>query len=145
MSISSILTDLESQVSTTLGSLWSELDYVYNLEANSARSMDFKYGVGASEGQSVLGVTKAVTVDFGFFVVLTKRFINRSSDEKQRTIISDIYNEFENINVAVFQKKLGNSAVLLVSDLAYSEPEVIGEDAISIRVDLIIKYRNQTT
>lgn len=144
MSVSSILTSLESQVSATLGASWKELDYVYDLEANSTRSIDLRYGVGASEGVSVLGTTKAVTVDFNFFVILSKSFKNRSCDAKQRTVLSEIYDEFENINVNVFQKKLGNAQVLLVSDLSYSEPEVIHE-GLAVRVDFLIKYRNQTS
>ena len=144
MSVSSILTDLESQVATTLGASWSELDYVYDLESNSAKSIDFKYGIGAGEGFNVSGTTKAITVDFSFFVILTKAFKNRSDDTKQRTVLSEIYDQFESININVFQKKLGNSAVLLVSDLSYSEPEVIHE-GIGVRVDFVIKFRNATT
>jgi len=143
MSVSSILTDLEAQVATTLGATWSELDYVYNLEANGAKSIDLRYGVGSGEGSSVAGTTKAITVDFNFFVVLTKSFKNRSDDSNQRTVLSEIYDQLETININVFQKKLGNSAVLLVSDLSYSEPEVIHE-GLAVRVDFIIKFRNQT-
>ena len=142
MSVSSILTDLEAQVSATLGVEWKELEYVYDLESNAARNVDLRYGIGAADGESVSGTIKAVTMDFNFFVVLSKSFKNRSSDENQRVIISEIYDEFETININVFKKKLGNSTVLVVSDLSYNEPEVIHE-ALFIRVDFLIKFRNQ--
>ena len=144
MSVSSILTNLESQVSTTLGATWNELEYVYNLEDNTQANNDKRYGIGANSGSSVSGTTKAITLDFGFFVVLTRCFVNRSSDEKQRTILSEIYDEFETINQNVFQKKLGDANVLLVSDLEYDTPEIIGDNTISVRVNFTIKYRNQT-
>lgn len=145
MSVSTILTSLASQVSTTLGATWSELEYIYNLEDNSKKSIEKRYGVGALAGQSVEGTTKALTVDFGFFIVLTRDFVNRSSDEKQRTLLSDIYDELDTICNNIFQKKLNNANILLVSELVYNEPEIINDNGISVRVDFTIKYRNQTT
>ena len=144
MSVSSILTSLEAQVATVLGADWSELDYSYNLEANSNKSLEKKYGVGASSGSSVDGTTKALTVDFGFFVVLTRCFVNRSGDANQRVMLSDIYDQLDSINQTVFQKKLNNANILLVSDLSYDEPEVIDSQGISVKVNFVIKYRNQT-
>lgn len=144
MSISSILTDLESQVSTTLGAGWSELNYVYDLEQNTARNNEKRYGVGSLSGSSVPGTNKAVTVDFQFFVVLTRYIINDNSDEKERTALSEIYDKFEDINKNVFQKKLSNSNILLVSDLSYDVPEKVGDNTLAVRVNFTIKYRNQT-
>lgn len=145
MSVSSILTSLETQVASTLGASWSELEYIYNLEANTISNSDFRYGIGSTTGQSVSGVNKALTLDFGFFVVLTKNFVNRSSDEKQRAILSSMYDSFEDINKNVFQKKLSNANILLVSELSYSEPQVVNDATLALRVDFTIKYRNQTT
>lgn len=144
MSISSILTSLENQIATTLGAGWTELDYIYDLESNNTKNNEKRYGVGASTGSSVEGTNKAITVDFGFFVVLTKCFVNRSSDESQRTVISSIYDQFETINQNVFQKKLNNANILLVSALDYEEPLVVNDNTIAIRVNFNIKYRNQT-
>jgi hypothetical protein len=143
MSVSSILTSLENQIATTLGASWSELDYVYDLESNNSKNINNRYGVGTLAGDSVSGTTKAITVDFGFFVVLTKCMVNRSSDAKQRVVLSEIYDQFEEINKAVFQKKLNNANILLVSELSYDEPEVI-HNGLSVKVNFIIKYRNQT-
>jgi len=145
MSVSSILTSLESQVSTTLGASWSELDYIYNLEDNSFRTGDNKYGVGTLTGANVTGATKAITLDFDFFVVLCKNFVNRQDDVNERVALSDIYDQFEEINKNVFQKKLSNANILVVQDISYDEPEKIDRGVISVRVNFTIKYRNQTT
>lgn len=144
MSVSSILTSLSSQVATTLGASWSELEYIYNLEDNTQSNNDYRYGVGASSGTSVSGTNKAITVDFRFFVVLTRNFINRSSDENQRTMLSAIYDQFETLDQNIFQKKLNNANILLVSELDYEEPEVVGDNTLAVRVNFTIKYRNQT-
>lgn len=144
MSISSILTSLENQVSTTLGSGWKELQYVYTLEDNNFKNNRSRYGVGAESGDSVTGTNKAITVDFQFFVVLVKSFVNRGGDAREREVLSEIYDEFETINQNVFQKKLNNANVLLVSDLSYESPERIDKGTLAVRVNFTIKYRNQT-
>ena len=139
-----ILTSLDSQVSTTLGATWTELQYIYDLERNPADT-DKRYGVGAGSGGSGPGVNKAVTMNFDFFVVLAKRFINSDDDVRQRAVLSEIYEEFETLDINIFQKKLNNANVLLVSDLNYEDPEIIGKQTMSVRVNFTIKYRNQTT
>lgn len=144
MSVSSILTSLESSVSTTLGASWSELDHVYELEDNNFRSGTNSYGIGTLDGSDVLGTNKAITVDFNFFVVLSKTFINRTGDNKERLALSDIYDQFEAINQNVFQKKLNNDNILLVQGISYDQPERVDKGTIAVRVNFTIKYRNQT-
>jgi len=144
MNVSSILTSLNTQISDTLGNTWSELDYVYDLEKNKKDRIDLRYGVGASSGDTVSGVTKAATFDFNFFCVLSKCINNKLSDQNQRTTLSAIYDQYENIVVNVFQKKLNNSNILLVSGISYDDPEVIHE-AITVRMNFVIKFRNRTT
>jgi hypothetical protein len=90
MSLSSIITSLNTQVSTILGNDWSELKYVYELEDNNYRNASSSYGVGVTSGNSVAGTVKAITLDFSFFVVLTKTFVNRQDDSNERTALSDI-------------------------------------------------------
>ena len=145
MSVSSILTSLNSQVSTTLGPTWSELSYIYELESNKFISGKNKYGVGTGTGNSVAGTNRAITLDFNFFVILTKTFVNRSSDSSERVALSSIMDEFETINQNIFQKKLNNANVLLVSNVDYDDPLVVDKSTISVRVNFVVKYRNQTT
>lgn len=145
MSVSSILTSLKTEVSTILGADWSELKHVYNLEDNSFRVSDKNYGVGALSGSSVSGTTKAVTVDFDFFVVLVENFINRDGDANERAALSDIYDKLDDINDSIFQKKLNNANVLVVQDLSFDAPEKIDRGTIAVRVNFTIKYRQQTT
>ena len=142
MSVSSILTSLQSSVSTTLGADWKELDYVYALEDNNFRDGDLRYGIGADSGDTVIGVNKSATFDFSFFVILTKSFINRSCDAKERVALSEIYDEFSAIDISVFQKKLNNASVLLVQDISYDSPNRIDKGTISVRVNFTIKFRN---
>jgi hypothetical protein len=145
MSVPSILSSLADQVGTVLGVNWSEMNYAYSLEENSFRKNDNKYGVGVAEGSSVLGTNKSITKDFTFFIILIKSFVNRSKDLNQREMMEDIYLNIEEIDKAVFQKKLNDANVLLVSDIGYEIPVVIDKSTISVRVNYTIKFRNLTT
>lgn len=144
MSLSSIITSLKSEVASVLGAEWSELNYVYELEDNNFRNASNGYGVGVTSGNSVTGTTKAITLDFGFFVVLTKTFVNRQSDANEREVLSDILDAFDLINKNVFQKKLNNSNILVVQDISYESPERVEKGTIAIRVNFTIKTRQLT-
>ena len=145
MSLSSIITSLNNEVSTLLGSNWSELKYVYELEDNNYRNASSGYGVGVTSGASVAGTVKAITLDFGFFVVLTKTFVNRQDDLNEREALSDIFDAFDLLNKNIFQKKLNNSNILVVQDISYDSPERVEKSTIAVRVNFTIKTRQQTT
>lgn len=145
MSVSSILTSLETEVRSILGASWSELNHVYNLEDNSFRAGENKYGIGSLDGASVSGTNKAVTLDFNLFVVLAKNFVNRNGDENERVALSAIYDQFDLINENIFQKKLNNATILLVQDISFDLPEKIDRGTIAVRVNFTVKYRKQTT
>jgi len=144
LSLSSVLTSLNTQVSTILGSDWKELKYIYDPEKNDHRSQNNGFGVGFSGSATVPGTTKAVTYDSEIFVVLTSQFANRSSDSSQREAISTLLDKKELLDVSIFQKKLNNSAVLLVSEIGTEAPEIIGEGVVMMRFSYTIKTRNQT-
>lgn len=146
MSVASILTDLTTEIGTLLGANWSELDYIYDLEKNNWKNSDKRYGVGVRGGSSVSGTNKAITVDQEFFVVLTETFRNKHDDGNERTVLSDIYNQFDTIKNNIFQSKINNSSsVLVVSELSYEEPTNPDEGIVSVTMNFIVKYRNQTT
>lgn len=143
MSVSSIITSMNDQVSSLLGVDWVELDYIYRLEDNKSLKCD-SYGVGALTGESVEGTNKAITLDFDFFVTLASPFVNRSDDYKERQALSVIYAKFEEINKNIFQKKLNNADVLLVQNISYDAPVKIEKSTIAVTVNFTVKYRNQT-
>jgi len=145
MSASSILTSLTSEVGTLLGASWSELDYIYDIEKNNFKSNKSRYGIGTRGASSTSGTNKAVTMDHIFFVTLTSNFTNRSSDAKERVALSELYDKIELISKVIFQKKLNNASVLLVSNLDYDEPSNPSTGTIALTVNVTVKYRNITT
>lgn len=144
--VGTILTGLKTAVSTVLGASYKELKYVYSLEDNDVTAMKKAYGVGVRDGGSVSGITKNATIDQQFFVVLTDRFTNRSKDANERAVISSLYEQIDNLNIEIFQKKVNApSVVLAVQDISLGEPERIDKGAIAITIEYTIKYRSQTS
>lgn len=144
MSLSSVLTSLNSQVSTLLGADWQELKYVYEPEKNDYRSQRNGFGVAFTGNSTVPGTTKAVTYDSEVSILLTSQFSNRSSDSSQREAVSTLLDKKELLDKNIFQKKLNNSAVLLVSEIGTDAPEVVGDGVLLLRFTYIIKTRTQT-
>lgn len=142
MSASGILASLSSQVSSTLGSGWQELKYVYDPENNDLKTQKQGFGVGIGGSDTVSGTNKSVTYDQEFFVILTDSFGNRRNDESQRDAISTLLTAKESLDVQIFQKKLNNSDVLLVQEIGMDEPEIIATGVVLLRFRYIIKFRN---
>jgi hypothetical protein len=143
--VSTILTQLASEVGALLSD-YSELDYVYDVEKNTFRTGQRRYGIGVEGGLSVDGTIKSITIDQTFFIKLTDCTANRSSDSSERVAISSLYDDFETIQKNIFQKKLGiPSVVLVVSELDMESPEKVGDNTIMLKGNFIIKHRNQTT
>lgn len=142
MKASGILTSLNDQIASILGSDWQELKYIYDPEKNDLKTQKKGYGVAIGASDTVSGTNKAVTYDHSYSVLLTQSFGNRRNDENQRTAISTLLDAKEDLDKAIFQKKLNNSDVLVVQDIGMDEPELIADGVVLLRFNYIIKFRN---
>lgn len=146
MSVSTILNQMAADIGILLGSPWKELKYIYELEKNNLRAQEKAYGVGVGAGETVSGATKSVTVDQEFFVVLTDKITNRSSDSNQRAALSALYDKKEILDKNILGKKLNlTSIVLVVSSIGTDEPLMLNDGVIALTSRYIVKYRTQTT
>lgn len=139
-----ILNSLETKTAALLPS-YKRLKYSYDLERNDSRGANSAYGIGASDGVSVTGTNRTITMDQSFFVVLSKKFGSRADDSGERVALKDIYDDLDTLYRDFFQTKLSlNNTVYLVSELSLDSPEKIGEDVISVRMNFIVKFRKST-
>ena len=139
-----ILNAIETRTNAVLPS-YSRLKHSYNLEANEKRGSNDGYAIGAGAGSTVAGTFRTVTFDQEFFVVLTKRFGGRSGDSADRTALKAIYDDIELLYKDFFQSKLGiNSIVYVVSEMTLEEPELLGDNVISVRMNFTVKFRKDT-
>lgn len=135
---------VETEVSAELGASYSKLAYIEDVQKNSFRTNNNRYGIRALALSEISGVTKFATFDQVFEVVLTKGYGESSiDDEKQiqaafdlRAVALDIYKRLVN-------NKGGDPAsVMQVDDLQIAVPEYLESDkVVIIRASMNITYR----
>jgi len=123
---------------------FTELTHILNIEKNKF-TQGGRFGViprGAREAQ---GVTKAVTQDLIFSIVLTDTFISQSiSDSGIMTKVISLMDAFENIYRECSNTKiLATDIVLLVSTFDISEAIILEtEKTIIVEGNLTIRVKN---
>lgn len=142
--VRSILTAIETRVNAVLPN-YSRLKYSYDVEKNSKRTSENAYGIGVGAGNSVEATFRTVTMDQTFFVILTNDFGGRDNDLAERDALKSLYDDLEILYRDLFQSKIGiPDTVYLVSELALDEPEKIGQNVISVRMEFLVKHRANT-
>lgn len=144
--VSDILTAIETRLVAVLPAYSGKrLKYSYDLENNDSRTAANAYGIGSSSASSVTGTNRSITLDQSFFVVLTRQFGGRDNDADERTKLKEVYDDLENLYRDFFESKLGiPTTVYLVSELSLDEPENIGQNVISVRMNFTVKHRKAT-
>jgi hypothetical protein len=144
MSVSTILSSLETETSDYLGATWKRINYTYEPEKNSSRE-DKRFGIGVANGTQVTGTFKAITMDTEFFITLQERFVNRSNDSDMRGTIDNLHDNVLGLYTRLINTKIGQpSIVLVVQDLSFEEPEILEENTVRVTFRFIVKYRNAT-
>jgi hypothetical protein len=143
--VSSILDAVDVRVKAVLPSAYNRLKYSYELEKNDKRTQAKGYGTGVGAGETVSGTNKSATIDQTFFVVITGEYANRNNDTAERTLLGNIYGDLELVYKDLFQSKAGlGSIILVVSGFSIEEPIILADGVLSVRMNFIIKYREQT-
>lgn len=142
------MTDIRDSVIARLVTVvpadYKELAFIETIEDNSSRTDNNRYAVRALEAAEFGGVTKTISFDQSFEVVLTKNWVQNSIDDIQqvtasyenRALIQDIY-------VDLVQTKGGLPGTIInISNLVIAEPEYLLEDKVAVqRATMNIKYR----
>lgn len=144
--MSTVVGDIHSAIKTlaasVLGASYQELKHIYAPEKNDLRNIKSAYGVIHGAASYADGVTRVYTMDQEFTLVLVKRAIRRDSDDDLQTVINELYNKADDFLVQSFLTKLSlSSTVLIVDQPAISEPEILDNECVLIRVSFNVKYR----
>jgi len=126
-----------------LGADWKAIQYLEELEKNNALCQDKSYGIRALEATEVEGVTKFVTLDQTFELVLVRSKLTKSTGDSDLLELS-----YDNRNAVLCAYKdlartrIGGANVLLVNSLTISEPEFIEDGKVVVqRAQFNVKYR----
>jgi hypothetical protein len=142
--VDDIINALLAEVSAELGGSYSQLAYVENVEQNSFRTNNDRYGIRARAASQVPGVTKMVTLTQQFELILTKGYYVSNLDDNNKVstaqtaigLVFDIYKRF------VVNRGGLPLVILNINNLLVSEPSYLDESKVSvIRATLDITYR----
>lgn len=143
--VSQIVTALESGIVAELGATWTRLDHVHDIQKNSLRSANNRYGVRPLGYSSQIEDTilRYLTVGHDFEIVLTRNYVNRNGDSNLQTQINQLFDDTEDLAVRFFVNKLGLPAIVIsVSAVNVEEPEILEEDdTVAVRAIFTVKYR----
>lgn len=143
--VQDIVEAFESEIATELGATYSELIYKYDIEKNSFRTNDKRYGVIPLFAETVEGVLCHYTMDQTFQVVLTHGYVSGvdSSDKESKLFL--LYDKMSEITKMAYSKKLGlSSTVLNINPVSIDDPEFLEENKVVIlRGNYVVRYRER--
>lgn len=141
--VGKIINAVEAQCAKSLPS-FSKLKYVYDIEKNDFKSNSSGYGVVPVDASSQVGVTRAVTVDQVFQVVVTDNYIDDGkTDSNLQSKVKTLYDKMFEIVNDLYMSKMGLPSIVLLATLDGIEaPEVFSESkVVALRMNMIIRYR----
>lgn len=142
--IADITTAIKVKVAAELPVGYKELAFLEDIAKNSFRTSNNRYGVRALEASQLPGVTKNITLNQEFEVVLTKGYIQSSIDDTSQVAASlDLRAECLSIYKSLVNTKAGlPGTVLNITDFILQEPQYLDDDKVVIqRASMNIQYR----
>ena len=127
----------------------AQLDYEYNVELNSDRGYEARYGFIPQSADFVDGRSMGfTTMNHGFQLILTDDFQNKDDDTAQNTSVMALYEKSQSLLKDLQKSRLvlptPTNKVLLISGLSFEEPEFSGDNStVALRLNFIIQYRYQ--
>lgn len=106
-----------------------------------------RYGVRPLDSDTVPGVTRKITKDQIFQIILCDPFINRDNDTAQRTVTFAQYSKMDDIVADLMGSKAAiPDTIILIHDPSTEAPEYLEEDEVAVlRENIIIRHRRSTS
>lgn len=140
-----LVTSVKARMAAVLGPDFSELYNLTEIEKNSFKGADKRYGVKANQADEVPGTTCHLTIDQEFEMTLTNGFYSnaKGSDEDKRTKTLELQDLMNDIYRDLKVNKAGRpDLVIHTLDLSIQEPEYLEENhVVVITATFTLKYR----
>lgn len=141
--VNSLVSSLTSLCDSFLGTDYSELKQKHEVELNTFKGSNKKYGVISGDISGTSGATCFVTVDQEFTINITNSYVSvtTSDSSKDNAIIElqdislELYNE-------IIKTKANNPSIVMIIDSLSSTIEELEEDKVIVnKLRFTIKYR----
>lgn len=141
--VSQIHAGILAQCSTTLGATYHKMRRPYAPDQEDLRSAKKCYGVIHNAAVNAEGVTRVYTLDHGFTILLMTTVVQTMDDDDIQVQINDLYDKADDLLSDLVSSKINLPAiVLVVNEPGLSEPEILANKAVLLRVSFNVKYRS---
>lgn len=140
-----LISSIKTRIAAVLGSNYTELAYTNDLAKNSFTGNFKKYGLVVGSSEEISSVTRYVTLNQTFELILTDSFINTSMTDSNELAKGPVLQDlaFDIYRDLISTKAGSPSTVIMVSDFAVSSPETIQDKTVVIKATIKVKYRVQ--
>jgi len=122
---------------------YQRLKRIFDPEQNDLRNAERGFGVRMLSASTRSGPMRHYALDQGFEIIFSRTFAERLDDDQINEVILDMYNQIDTIIVQSLYTKLSLPSVVdLVDSPAISEPQILQNRAVILRLNLNVKYRN---
>lgn len=144
-SVGDIRTELNTLAAATFPASFNQLRKVFNVETNDLRNLREGYGIRVLDGAQNNDVTKSLTIDSTWELILTNTNTDDRDDAVTQNVIDDLHDKADDFFAAVVNTKVNlPSLVVFVGDESFSEPELLEENKyVILRFQFTIRYRRQ--
>lgn len=140
-----LISSIKTRMITVLGPDFSELSNVTEIEKNSFKGSDKRYGVLANQADEVPGTTCHLTIDQEFEITLTNGFYSnvKASDLDKRTKTLELQDLIKEVYRDLKSSKAGRpDLVIHTLELSVQEPVFLEENhVVAITATFTLKYR----
>lgn len=141
--VEQIYDSMTTLVQNQLGVDYKKMRKIFQPDLNDLRSAEKSFAVRHLAANTADGVQRYYTMDHGFEVMVSRVFVDRLDDIQIQEVINELYSKLDDIITEALIKKLGlPSIVMIVSDPSISEPEVLENRSVLMRLQMNVKYRN---
>ena len=134
---------ITSIVATEVGTGYSELAYIWDINKNTFNGTQKRYGVKPGAISTSISITKHYTAEQEFIITLTDSFNDRDGDSGSRASIFTIYDKLDLILKAIINQKAGLPGIVF-NFPSYDIPEIeIDEEQkiIILNASISVMYR----
>jgi hypothetical protein len=137
---------IKTTAGVVLGGSYVLIRNVYELDKNDTRTSNYGYGVKHLASSIADGVTRTVTMDQGFELILMNRIVRRDNDSEIQAVINTLHDKVEAFFQSAYLTKLGLSSIVLnVENLNITEPQIFESGLVALTATFTVKHRKQIT
>lgn len=133
---------MRTEIVSTLGSTWTELRFLFDVEQNDRNTANQGFGLIPGAASNSPTVIKTYTLDQEFEVILTRTNVREIDDaDKVNALLDDLYNQTSELAKALLDTNIGlPGIVFMVNNHNISAPEFTANYVI-LRSQYTVKWR----